>query len=37
MFELMIDVLKGVDAVLRFMTAGVWYMTIDGDKVKEVQ
>lgn len=37
MFELMIHVLKGVDAVLRFMTAGVWFVTIEGEKVKEVQ
>lgn len=36
MFELMINVLKGVDAVLRFMTAGVWFVTIEGEKVKEV-
>lgn len=36
MFELMINVLKGVDAVLRFITADVWFVTIEGEKVKEV-
>lgn len=33
---MMMEILKALDNLLRAVTADIWFVTIDGDEVKEV-